>query len=236
MAGFPPLNRLRADRRPAPPLRRFLRWGTQGEADEGDSKPIMTQQQLLDGGVRAPLDRTRAGRGGGSIGLVLLVALVLLGATAAFLYVGRTRAEPYILALLAALAMVGVFLLLALAAGILRMSGRETVDPLVKAVVDQAGEGILVTDGDGRVLYANAEAIEALLMREKKLFPNLDFYSAPAYRSLRIPTPLFTPIFVCARIAGWSAHIVEQRADNRLIRPTADYVGPGPRPYPQARA
>ena len=75
------------------------------------------------------------------------------------------------------------------------------------------------------------EAIETLLWQEKKLFANLDFYSASAYHFMGIPTPLFTPIFVCARIAGWAAHIIEQRGNNRLIRPTADYVGAAPRPY-----
>ena len=69
------------------------------------------------------------------------------------------------------------------------------------------------------------------MWREKKLFPNLDFYSASAYHFLGVPTPLFTPIFVCSRIAGWAAHIMEQRADNRLIRPAADYTGPAPRAY-----
>src|SRR5712691_1015831 len=120
----------------------------------------MRQQQLPDDSVRAPIDRTRAGRGSGSIGLVLLIALVLVGAAAGLIFIGRAHAEPYILALLAILAMVGVFLLFALAAGILRASGREAATPLLKAVVDHANEGILVTDPGGRVLYANAAYIE----------------------------------------------------------------------------
>jgi two-component system cell cycle sensor histidine kinase/response regulator CckA len=113
----------------------------------------MTQQQLPDDDARAPIERTR---GSGSIGLVLLIALVLMGAAGGLLFIGRERAEPYVFALLAVLAMVGVFLLLALAAGILRTSGREAASPLLKAVVDHANEGILVTEASGRVLYANA--------------------------------------------------------------------------------
>lgn len=70
-----------------------------------------------------------------------------------------------------------------------------------------------------------------VMRREKKMFPNLDFYSASMYRSLDIPTPIFTPIFVLSRISGWSAHILEQRANNRLIRPLAAYVGPAPRSW-----
>jgi 2-methylcitrate synthase len=82
-----------------------------------------------------------------------------------------------------------------------------------------------------RSLFAVAERIESVMWREKQIFPNLDFYSAVAYRFCGIPTPLFTPIFVIARTAGWAAHILEQRANNRLIRPTADYTGPAPRPF-----
>jgi 2-methylcitrate synthase len=80
-------------------------------------------------------------------------------------------------------------------------------------------------------LMAVAERIEAVMRREKNIFPNLDFYSAPLFRFLGIPTMMFTPLFVIARISGWSAHIFEQRAHNRLIRPTAQYIGPAPRPF-----
>jgi two-component system, cell cycle sensor histidine kinase and response regulator CckA len=125
----------------------------------------MTQQRSPDDNARAPIDRTRTSRGGGSIGLVLLMALILIGAAGGLLFIGRAKAEPYILALLAVLAMVGVFLAFALAAGILRTSGREAASPLLKAVVDGANEGILVTDASGRVLYANGaylRLVEAL--------------------------------------------------------------------------
>lgn len=75
-------------------------------------------------------------------------------------------------------------------------------------------------------LYHVSERIEQVMRREKHLFPNLDFYSASAYHYCGIPTSFFTPIFVFARTAGWAAHIFEQRADNRLIRPSSEYTGP----------
>lgn len=81
-------------------------------------------------------------------------------------------------------------------------------------------------------LFAVSERVEKVMRDEKKLFPNLDFYSASAYHFLGIPTELFTPVFVISRITGWSAHVAEQRANNRLIRPSADYDGPAQRPVP----
>jgi len=80
-------------------------------------------------------------------------------------------------------------------------------------------------------LYAVSEAIEKVMWDEKRLFANADFFSASCYHFMGIPTYLFTPIFVCSRITGWAAHIMEQRADNKLIRPGADYVGPDLRPF-----
>ena len=76
------------------------------------------------------------------------------------------------------------------------------------------------------VLYPVSKRIEEVMWREKKLFPNLDFYSASVYHFLGIPTALFTPIFVLSRVSGWSAHVFEQRSNNRLIRPGAEYIGP----------
>ncbi len=89
----------------------------------------------------------------------------------------------------------------------------------------------LSSQASNEKIFAISEAIEQLMWSEKKLFANLDFYSASTYHFLDIPTCLFTPIFVCSRMAGWAGHIFEQRENNTLIRPTADYIGPGHRHF-----
>lgn len=86
-----------------------------------------------------------------------------------------------------------------------------------KKLSDQVGD---------EYLYDVSERVESVMWREKKLFCNADFFHASAYHFMGIPTELFTPIFVCSRVAGWTAHVMEQRANNRIIRPSADYSGP----------
>jgi len=80
-------------------------------------------------------------------------------------------------------------------------------------------------------IFPISERIDEVMRREKKLFTNLDFYSASAYHFLNIPSPMFTPLFVISRITGWSAHLIEQRQNNKLIRPLSNYTGSEPRKW-----
>ena len=105
----------------------------------------------------------------------------------------------------------------------------STSDPR-NAIIKQWAEKLAKEVGD-KVLYPVSVAVEKTMWDEKKLFANADFFHASAYHFMGIPTKLFTPIFVCSRVSGWTAHVMEQRSNNRIIRPSADYIGPAPRPF-----
>ncbi|MGE6571476.1 bifunctional 2-methylcitrate synthase/citrate synthase [Psychrobacter namhaensis] len=102
-------------------------------------------------------------------------------------------------------------------------------------VIKEWAEKLAADVGD-EVLYPVSVRCEEVMWREKKLFCNADFFHASAYHFMGIPTKLFTPIFVCSRLTGWAAHVFEQRANNRIIRPSAEYTGEELRPVPDMSA
>ena len=109
----------------------------------------------------------------------------------------------------------------------------KTYDP--RAVILKRFSRMLAAESSEPYWFSMSEKIEQAVIKEKGLYPNVDFYSASTYHYLGIETGLFTPIFAMSRVVGWAAHVIEQHSDNRLIRPSSEYVGPPPGPTSRSR-